>query len=203
MKKLKKLKWNLIFLALGLMALGVILIIFPNQTFKTICYALSVVLFVIGVVSFASYLKKDINGLLNRYDLVVGLSTILAGILVILKVEEIQKLIPVILGFLITISGIIKFQNSMDMLRLKYKKWMISFVLAMINIVAGIILLINPFSDQILIVLTGIFLVFSGAADLYVSISASLFVNDAEAKGDNIALSTEVEPSKNDESTED
>lgn len=203
MKKLKKLKWNLIFLALGLMALGVILIIFPNQTFKTICYALSVVLFVIGVVSFASYLKKDINGLLNRYDLVVGLSTILAGILVILKVEEIQKLIPVILGFLITISGIIKFQNSMDMLRLKYKKWMISFVLAMINIVAGIILLINPFSDQILIVLTGIFLVFSGAADLYVSISASLFVNDAEAKEDNIGLSTEVESSENDESTED
>ena len=49
----------------------------------------------------------------------------------------------------------------------------VAFALAIINIVFGVVLLINPFAKEILITLVGIGFVYSGATDLYVTISIS------------------------------
>ena len=71
-------------------------------------------------------------------------------------------------------SGIMKMQNSVDMLRLGHGTWHVAFAMAIVNIVAGIVLLMNPFeAAQILIMCLGIALVYSGITDLYVTISIS------------------------------
>lgn len=191
MQLLKQLKWNLILTALGFIALGVILIIWPTQTLKTSCYILAVLLIAIGVVSLISYVRKDITGILYRYDLVVGVSAALGGILIIIKAEQLMELIPVVLGFLVTISGILKIQNSIDMLRLGHGTWYIAFALAIINIVFGIILLINPFVWEIFITCVGVALVYSGITDLYMTIAISIRLKNVQTelvlkeKGDN------------------
>ena len=170
MSLLKQLKWNLILLAVIFIALGIVLILWPGATMKTICY----LLLAIGVVSLINYLRKDISGIIYRYDLVVGLCAILGGILVIVKVDKLTDLIPAVLGFLVTMSGIMKMQNSVDMLRLGHGTWHVAFAMAIVNIVAGIVLLMNPFeAAQILIMCLGIALVYSGITDLYVTISIS------------------------------
>ena len=66
-----------------------------------------------------------------------------------------------------------KLQNSVDLLRLGHGTWHVAFALAIINIVFGVVLLINPFAKEILITLVGIGFVYSGATDLYVTISIS------------------------------
>ena len=116
MSLLKQLKWNLI-----------VLILWPGATMKTICYLLAAMLLAIGVVSLINYLRKDISGIIYRYDLVVGLCAILGGILVIVKVDKLTDLIPAVLGFLVTMSGIMKMQNSVDMLRLGHGTWHVAF----------------------------------------------------------------------------
>lgn len=73
MSLLKQLKWNLILLAVIFIALGIVLILWPGATMKTICYLLAAMLLAIGVVSLINYLRKDISGIIYRYDLVVGL----------------------------------------------------------------------------------------------------------------------------------
>ena len=174
MSLLKQLKWNLILLAVIFIALGIVLILWPGATMKTICYLLAAMLLAIGVVSLINYLRKDISGIIYRYDLVVGLYAILGGILVIVKVDKLTDLIPAVLGFLVTMSGIMKMQNSVDMLRLGHGTWHVAFAMAIVNIVAGIVLLMNPFeAAQILIMCLGIALVYSGITDLYVTISIS------------------------------
>lgn len=174
MSLLKQLKWNLILLAVIFIALGIVLILWPGATMKTICYLLAAMLLAIGVVSLINYLRKDISGIIYRYDLVVGLCAILGGILVIVKVDNLTDLIPAVLGFLVTMSGIMKMQNSVDMLRLGHGTWHVAFAMAIVNIVAGIVLLMNPFeAAQILIMCLGIALVYSGITDLYVTISIS------------------------------
>ena len=171
MSLLKQLKWNLILLAVIFIALGIVLILWPGATMKTICYLLAAMLLAIGVVSLINYLRKDISGIIYRDDLVVGLCAILGGILVIVKVDKLTDLIPAVLGFLVTMSGIMKMQNSVDMLRLGHGTWHVAFAMAIVNIVAGIVLLMNPF--EILIMCLGIALVYSGITDLYVTISIS------------------------------
>lgn len=174
MKLLKQLKWNLILIAILFIALGVVLILWPGATMKTICYILAVILIAIGVVFLANYLRKDITGIIYRYDLVMGLSAILGGILVIIKVEQLTGLIPMVLGFLVTISGILKMQNSVDMLRLGHGTWYVAFAMAIVNIVFGVLLLINPFGTmELLLMWLGIGFVYSGVTDLYVTISIS------------------------------
>ena len=174
MSLLKQLKWNLILLAVIFIALVIVLILWPGATMKTICYLLAAMLLAIGVVSLINYLRKDISGIIYRYDLVVGLCAILGGILVIVKVDKLTDLIPAVLGFLVTMSGIMKMQNSVDMLRLGHGTWHVAFAMAIVNIVAGIVLLMNPFeAAQILIMCLGIALVYSGITDLYVTISIS------------------------------
>ena len=79
MSLLKQLKWNLILLAVIFIALGIVLILWPGATMKTICYLLAAMLLAIGVVSLINYLRKDISGIIYRYDLVVGLCAILGG----------------------------------------------------------------------------------------------------------------------------
>ena len=167
MSLLKQLKWNLILLAVIFIALGIVLILWPGATMKTICYLLAAMLLAIGVVSLINYLRKDISGIIYRYDLVVGLCAILGGILVIVKVDKLTDLIPAVLGFLVTMSGIMKMQNSVDMLRLGHGTWHVAFAMAIVNIVAGIE------AAQILIMCLGIALVYSGITDLYVTISIS------------------------------
>ena len=174
MSLLKQLKWNVILLAVIFIALGIVLILCPGATMKTICYLLAAMLLALGVASLINYLRKDISGIIYRYDLVVGLCAILGGILVIVKVDKLTDLIPAVLGFLVTMSGILKMQNSVDMLRLGHGTWHVAFAMAIVNIVAGIVLLMNPFeAAQILIMCIGIALVYSGITDLYVTISIS------------------------------
>ena len=174
MSLLKQLKWNLILLAVIFIALGIVLILWPGATMKTICYLLAAMLLALGVASLINYLRKDISGIIYRYDLVVGLCAILGGILVIVKVDKLTDLIAAVLGFLVTMSGILKMQNSVDMLRLGHGTWHVAFAMSIINIVVGIVLLMNPFeAAQILIMCLGIALVYSGITDLYVTISIS------------------------------
>ena len=173
MKTLKELKWNLIALSLAFVAIGVIFLIYPAEVQTTACYMIAALLIIVGVISLINYLRKDITGMLYRYDLVVGLSAILGGILVILKIDQLVALIPVVLGFLVTISGILKMQNSVDMLRLGHGTWHVAFALAIINIIFGIVLLINPFSADIQKILLGIALIYSGVTDLFVTIAIS------------------------------
>lgn len=173
MKVLKELKWNLIALAFAFVTLGIIFLIYPSEVQTTACYVIAALLIVVGVISLINYLRKDISGIIYRYDLVVGLSAILGGILVIIKIEELAELILVVLGFLVTISGILKMQNSVDMLRLKHGTWHVAFALAIVNIIFGIVLLINPFSSDVQKVLIGIALIYSGLTDLFVTVAIS------------------------------
>lgn len=173
MKILKELKWNLIVLALAFVTIGIIFLIYPVEVQTTACYIIAALLIVVGVISLVNYLRKDISGIIYRYDLVVGLSAILGGILVIIKIQELTELILVVLGFLVTISGILKLQNSVDMLRLGHGTWHVAFAMAIINIIFGIVLLINPFSSDVQKLLIGIALIYSGLTDLFVTIAIS------------------------------
>lgn len=191
MNLLKQIKWNLIALAVLCIALGIILILWPTEVMRVSCYMLAAMLLVIGIVSLVNYLRKDITGILYRHDLVVGLSAILGGILVIIKVDQLISLIPVILGFIVTISGILKMQNSVDLLRLGHGTWHVAFWMAILNIVFGIVLLIDPFAKEILVTLLGVALIYSGVTDLYVTISISRRMSDMEASYEVVQKDTE------------
>lgn len=174
MKTLKKLKWNVIISSVIYVALGVILLIWPEMTAKNICYVVGVISIAVGVVNLIDYIRKDYSVDAYRYNLVYGMVFILLGIFIFVKVETVISIIPVLLGFAVTISGLLKFQNAVDLVRMKYNGWGIVMIVSILNIAFGIVLIMNPFaSAMILFICIGIGMIYSGVSDLIATIMLS------------------------------
>lgn len=148
------------------MVLGVILIIFPATTARTICYIIAGIAMAIGLVNLIVYFMRTVTRNYYRNDFVMGLVLIMLGFFVICKVDLVIALVPFIIGLCIIISGLFKLQGALDMQRMGGNAALI-LALAVINVVIGVLMVINPFSSALLLYrLLGVGLLFSGLTDL-------------------------------------
>ena len=184
---LKKMKWSIIILAVAYVILGVVLIIFPAHAQRTVAYILAVSMIVFGTVNLIQYMRMDAMLVVDRYDLVIGFSAIIGGILILINMDKFIPMVVVALGFMITISGVLKLQNSINLMRLKNPNWHVPFAMAVINIVYGVVILIDPFSAELLVILMGIGFVLSGITDIIVTV----MVSSTLAKITDLALAAE------------
>mgnify|MGYP002508366098 CR=1 FL=1 len=51
--------------------LGIVLLCFPKITTKTICYAIGIILILVGIGYVISYITKDFSNMYSRYELVI------------------------------------------------------------------------------------------------------------------------------------
>lgn len=191
MKFLKEWKLQSALYAVLYVILGAILLLFPETTATTLCYALGIAAVVVGVSGVFVYLFRDAAHNAYRNDFVFGLVAILLGVFIFCKVELIISLIPFILGIAVIVSGFIKLQDCIDVRRMGYGNGLILFLLALVNLVLGIVLVLNPFHTAILLFrIMGAGLIFSGISDLvtsaYMSRKIKDYVKDMEALGTSV-----------------
>ncbi len=163
---LKEMKWNMILSAALYVVLGVILLIFPATTARTICYLIAGIAIVIGLVNLIVYFTRNVTRNYYRNDFVAGLLLMVLGIFVIYKVDLVISLVPFIIGLCIIVSGLFKLQGALDVQRMGGNAVLI-LGLAVVNVVIGILMVINPFDSAMLLYrLLGAGLLFSGLTDL-------------------------------------
>lgn len=163
---LKEMKWNMILSAALYMVLGLILLIFPATTARTICYLIAGIAIVTGLVNLVVYFTRNITRNYYRNDFVTGLMLMVLGIFVIYKVDLVIALVPFIIGLCIIVSGLFKLQGALDVQRMGGNAVLI-LGLAVVNVVIGILMVINPFDSAMLLYrLLGAGLLFSGLTDL-------------------------------------
>lgn len=164
---LEKFKWRILFSAVLLILVGIVLLLFPETTAKTICYLVAAIAIVMGMVTMITYFFRDVSINYYRNDFVIGLAGIILGFFIIYKVEMIISLVPFILGLVVTISGFSKIQDAIDMNRMGYSNWIGILVVAIVNVVFDIVLLLNPFEAATLMFrVMGMALIFSGMTDI-------------------------------------
>ena len=172
---MKQLKWSIIVMAIAYIVLGVVLIMYPSQVQKLISYILAFALIAMGIVNLIQYTRLDTNQIVNSYDLVLGFSTMIGGILIIINVERFEQLVLIVMGFMILVSGVMKLQSSVNLMRLRSTSWQVPFAMVMICIVYGIIMLINPFgAGGFFFAMMGIGFILSGITDIIVSVMFSV-----------------------------
>lgn len=146
---------------------GLVLVIWPSEIKKGICYAIATAIVIVGVVYIIQYAKKDVMRDFYRKDLTIGLIMLTLGIIAFIKWEAILNVIPVLLGILILYSGLSKLQNALDLMRLKAKSWLAIMIISILNILFGIIMIVEPaWVMDMLFVLLGIGLLFGGITDI-------------------------------------
>lgn len=164
---INELKWNKIVYGAILVVVGLILFLFPGQISEVISMVVGLFFLFMGIVVIVTYLTKRVEMVFGSNRLVIGAAFITLGIFVMRRADFVVSIIPFILGLIVLVSGVNKLQSFIDLKRLHSDGGIVTLVFAILNIVFGVVLIINPFDAAIVLLkVTGIALMFSGVTDL-------------------------------------
>lgn len=171
MDKIKAFKVENILTALLYVALGVVLIMFPESIAKTLIYTIATIVIAVGVIKIISYfLKREQVGYSNA-GIVSGLIFIVIGLFILTSTKIIISVIPFVMGVCILISAYSKLQYVLQLSKYTNEKNRGMLLAAIITFILGIVLIFNPFrAAKWMIRLVGICIAFTGASDLITGI---------------------------------
>ena len=173
MEKLKRMGGKLIVCACEV-AVGVVLLIDPETFTEALIRGLGILLCVVGVLATLAYFRMDPEEAALSQELTRGLVELALGVLFIYKAGWIvTKFMPitVLYGLTAALTGIVKLQWTVDMIRLKRGMWQSSAVAAALSILIAVVVLSNPFRVRhTLWVFTAVALIITGAADLVTAV---------------------------------
>ncbi len=173
---LKNLKSWSILSAIVMIAIGLVLMIFPGVSLNVVCTVLGIAFIAWGAIRILSYFMLSIDEFMYRSDMIAGLLFILGGVVMLARQNLMLDIIPILLGLVIVISGIAKLQNAVIAKRIGYDGATMYMILALISIIFGFVIMFflsGTIAAKTLFVLIGAGLVYSGGSDLYVTLFIS------------------------------
>ena len=178
---MKKMKWSSVLGAVLVLICGILLVVYPEASASIVCNLIGIGLIIYGLVEVIVYFTLDVKEFLQRDDFIIGMSALLTGLLVLFKKDLIMDLIPIILGLVIFLSGLAKIQNAIVAKKIHYEAGLSYLILGVICVVLGAVVMFGlsgQTAAKTLFTVIGIFLIFSGVSDLYVT----LFLNSRYKK---------------------
>lgn len=168
MKTLKHYRLLAIVLSCCMIALGIVMIVWPEISALAVCYLVGVLCIAMGVCEIARYFSLGFAGLLFRVDLMTGILSILAGVLLLFHPMGALTILPVLLGFYIIIESVFSIQTSIELRRIGWGSWGGTLILGILGAVLGVLMIVNPFEGaSALMIYMGISLIISGAENIY------------------------------------
>lgn len=168
-KLLKKLKTNIVISAVLCIALGVVLVIWPDMSMQVMCTTIGIVLLIGGLVRLIEYFLMRDDSLYAQMNLIMGIVIAVVGVWIILKPDKVLAIIPIIIGIMIVLHGLNNLQQAVALCKDKYDKWWVALVLGLLTVGFGILLICRPFAAlNTVVILIGIFLIYDGVSDIWI-----------------------------------
>lgn len=124
-----------------------------------------------GIWCVISYFRESDELKYFRLDLFVGVVLVLGGILVIQQSARLIAFISMVVAIWIILRGILDLQVSFNLRFVQAKGWWIALIAALLTILLGVAIFINPFeSAEVTMMATGILMLVSSIFDLGQSI---------------------------------
>lgn len=145
---------------------GLCLLLFPQMTTSVVFWGLAAVLMVIGAINLISYFRASVITAVTGDSMASGLLLIVLGLVIGFAQETIASLLPVIFGLVLFVGGILKTQGAFDLKRMGDLRWFITLIGALVSLVFGVIVLVNPFGTLMTLMrVMGAFLVVESIQD--------------------------------------
>lgn len=199
-KKIHGMKRDNMFIAAALIVAGVLFIAFPEAGAVMICNVFACIMCIWGVIRIVSYLKVSKSQIFGSYGLVQGVLLILLAVLVFMKPELFEAFLLFIVGTILVADGFLKVQYAVGLMRLKSRRWPVLLAAAVIMIIAGAVVILNPFSTAALIMMfAGATMIAEGVTDIicviFISRKMKVFREEMEKSydsGRNGAVDAEI-----------
>ena len=162
--KIRSMRLNVSFAAVMVIALGLVLLIWPAAVITAFARLIGFILAIIGVSQILGKLFSNINRLSG---VLVGVAIAVVGFWIIFHPEKAAAIIPVIIGVLLVGHGV---QNiSMAFVGKGYgmTRWYVYLIGGLLNILCGIICVADAFGVvEMGVRIIGIMLLFDGIASM-------------------------------------
>ncbi len=156
-------KFSSILRSLAAIAIGLVMVCATDAT-TTVVQIIAAFLFAAGIVSFAygfAHRKSGTFGLMT----VNAVVDIVIGLILFLWPGFVAGVIVTIIGIVILAFGVIQILALAGTMSLLGSGGL-NILLAFLAIAGGIVLIFNPFSERVMSVLAGVFLIYYGITDL-------------------------------------
>ena len=146
---------------------GLALLIWPGQTTGFILNFIGGILMALGVFRIVRYFVRSRNEAVYNMDLGLGGALAVIGLLIFVFKGFLLSLVPTIVGVILLVVGLIKLQTALDFRRLGVVRWQFQLTIALISVVMGVVILINPFGAALLMTrMIGAAILAEGVGDL-------------------------------------
>lgn len=150
--------------------LGVVLIVWRQQTIDVIGTVLALICIVTGTAYLCGFFIGHMQNILSA---IMGGIVILIGVWILLQPSFVLILIPIVIGVLLLTHGIRGIVESVSLKRFGYGSWAVGVVFSIISIALGVVCIFNAFGVlELAFVIIGISLIYNGLSNLYIGICA-------------------------------
>ena len=163
---LKQIKADLILSALLCVALGVVLLVWPNETIDIFCRLLAAGIILMGVTQLVVYFR---NRSLHPLAGVLGFLIVVVGVWIFVRPESLAKLVPIVIGVILCVHGIQDIRLSLETRANGYEHWWYILLIAAISLVFGVLCIAHAFEAvKLATQFIGIALIYDGITDLWI-----------------------------------
>lgn len=145
----KTFRENLLLSGIGYSILGVLILIKPEPFFNIIVYIFAAFFGVMGIINLINNQRAKKRGY-SSSQLTTGILLLVAALLILIFAKGIVSIIPFFLGLFILISGITQLMQELQLKKdgVARTGW---FIFSILMIIAGALLLFNPFRSVLLV----------------------------------------------------
>ena len=166
---LKKIGNSPVLLSVLMIVLGIALVVWRNPVVEVVLTAVGIVLLIGSIISIIGWYRNRYTGWDGYTSLGGGILGVVAGIVVLSNPTGIASLFPVVMGFIILLTGIVNTGKALDLKKIGYPRWSTMFLLAVVTIIIGMIFITNPLSVlSAPILMAGLGLIYDGITSLMI-----------------------------------
>lgn len=148
---------------------GLLLLLYPQATSRLACYLLGGIIGAQGFLSLINSLKLMKNSSSGRFLLTWSIILMAIGVFFVIRTDVIISIIPLIFGLFILASGIADITKARQLKVLGYQNWLVTFIMAIVKSTLGIVMLFNPFSAAVtMLMFIGACLIYGGISSLWI-----------------------------------
>lgn len=176
-------KQNYFINAVIMVVIGLVLVIWPHILGVLLCYLLGGALILMGVIQLVVFLRGERLGFYNKFNMIMGIVLVVLGIWICTQPHIVLSIIPVAVGIIVIFHGLMDIQYTLDIKRTGNTKWWIALIAAILTLVVGVLLVLNPFTAyEITMFLLGIAMLYDGGSDLVLLFFSYLAQKDTDRR---------------------
>lgn len=175
---IKKYEGCSIVVSVLMICLSLFLMFKPLESLEVFTVIFAIIILLSGLGYLISYFTISKESRLFSIDLLLGLVTIISGIMLLVYKKDVINIFPIILGIWIIISNLFKLQLSINLSLFLDNAYLGPVLITILMIAFGLLLIINPFASFMTITVTaGTLLLITEVINLIESIYVIIKLN--------------------------